>query len=466
MSMVRELSAAVGASKVRRTTLVSNAMFVTGLAIIAVLMPLGRLPNPPDAPPYVSMVLLPLLLQRVVLMARDSYHERGGGLPTGRMAVAFALPVVGAIAATVAAFNVNIAWAATILLFSGLLRGWVLAQYVRERELKLFEDFVLWMTVVVTAFGLFQFFGDTFGVARAWTFLEARYTSAAAFPFPRVQAFALEPLYLAHYLFLPIGILLVRRWRTRKASTFEQILLIATFAVLLLTLSRGGILGLLLGVVAMTAATRSWRELLYFARSFIVAFAIVIGMLTLAGAVPNAYAKTDKVGAVDAFTSHAADLNEDSARTRYDLWPGTMQIFLGHPLLGVGPNNSRLLLQNGTPTSTRDEAAAMQPVNNDYLAYLSEMGLVGIALTLPLIWLTLRSLWGVVRTRFDHPSAPYAFALVGMAFQANSFHSLLLLGTWVVIGLLIAGGRLVGKGQTQEPEALEQTQRPVGSAVA
>jgi O-antigen ligase len=143
-----------------------------------------------------------------------------------------------------------------------------------------------------------------------------------------------------------------------------------------------------------------------------------------------------------------------------------MQIFLDHPLLGVGPNNSRLLLQNGSPTSTGDEAAAMQPVNNDYLAYLSEMGLVGIILTLPLIWLVLRSLWGVARARFDHPSAPYAFAMVGMAFQANSFHSLLLLQTWVVIGLLIAGARLVGEKQAEESEALDETRSPLGSAVA
>lgn len=454
MTAVRELPVMVEVPDRRRITVISNGMFVAGLAIVAVLMPLGRLPNPPESPPYVSMVLLPLLMQRMVLMAWDSYRQRDGGWPSARMAVAFALPLVAAIAATVTAFNVSVAWAASILLFSALLRGWVLAQYVREREFRVFENFVLWMTVVVTVFGFFQFFGDTFGVPQTWTLLEDRYTSAAAFPFPRVQAFALEPLYLAHYLFLPIGILLVRRWRTRKASILEQVLLIAVIAVMLLTLSRGGILGLLLCGLVMTAVTRSWRELLYFARSVAVAFAIVVGMLSLAGAVPNAYANTSNAGALDAFASHAADLNEDSARTRYDLWPGTTQIFLDHPVLGVGPNNSRLLLQDGTPTSTADEAAGMQPVNNDYLAYLSEMGLIGILLTLPLIWLVLRSLWGVVRARFDHPSAPYAFALLGMAFQANSFHSLLLLGTWVVIGLLIAGARLVGEGQGQSSKLI------------
>jgi hypothetical protein len=94
--MVRELSATVG-SEFRRTTVISNAMSVVGLAIIALLMPpLGRLPNPQV--PYVSMVLLSLLLQRMVLMAWDGDHKRGGGLPSARMAAAFALPLVAAIA--------------------------------------------------------------------------------------------------------------------------------------------------------------------------------------------------------------------------------------------------------------------------------------------------------------------------------------------------------------------------------
>ena len=130
---------------------------------------------------------------------------------------------------------------------------------------------------------------------------------------------------------------------------------------------------------------------------------------------------------MDVFTSHAVDLNDGSARNRYDLWPPTIDIFLDHPVTGVGPKPSRLLLQGGSNTASTAEANALQPVNSDYLAYLSEMGLVGLLLTLPLIWLVLRALWGAVRARLDHPLARDAFALVGMAFEANAFHSLLLL---------------------------------------
>src|SRR5262245_12756962 len=125
MSVVRELPAKVQDSEPRRITVISNALFVAGLVMIAVLMPLGRLPNPPV--PYVSIVLLPLLFQRMALMIWDAYRKQGGGWPNLRTAGAFALPVVASIAATITAFNVSVALAAAILLFSVLLRGWVLS---------------------------------------------------------------------------------------------------------------------------------------------------------------------------------------------------------------------------------------------------------------------------------------------------------------------------------------------------
>ncbi len=51
MSMVQEAFAVVRTSGRTRTTVISNALFVAGLAAFAILMPLGRLPNPPESPP-------------------------------------------------------------------------------------------------------------------------------------------------------------------------------------------------------------------------------------------------------------------------------------------------------------------------------------------------------------------------------------------------------------------------------
>jgi O-antigen ligase/polysaccharide polymerase Wzy-like membrane protein len=221
---------------------------------------------------------------------------------------------------------------------------------------------------------------------------------------------------------------------------------------------------------------RAWRPLLYAVRSGVLAILVVAGMLLLASAAhesrqaeaaataetpdpssPSASASPaptpTKPGVVGSFTGHAMDVNDDSAQTRYELWPQTVDIFKDHWLTGVGTNNARLLLHDGSSTASPAEANALQPVNNDYLTFLSELGLVGVLLALPLLWLILRALWGVVRTRLDHPSSPYAFALVGMAVEANFFQSFSLLRTWVVVGLLLAGVRLLREQQTRDEKS-------------
>ena len=129
--------------------------------------------------------------------------------------------------------------------------------------------------------------------------------------------------------------------------------MIFTLALFILSLSRGAILGLLLAVALMLVVARSWRLLGYFAKTTGFALVIVVAMLLLAGVAQNAGTSAtpntegpaaDTTATIDAFTSHAVDLNDGSARTRYDLWPPTIQMFMEHPLTGVGPNNSRLLL--------------------------------------------------------------------------------------------------------------------------
>ncbi len=458
MATVQHLFSAVRSSDHRRTTALSDALFAAGLVLTALIMPLDRVQNLATRPPYLSLIALLLLLQRGLVLAWDWFRNKNRFRPRADLAAAFFLPAIAAGVASVTAYDSNVAIAATILFCFVLLRGWALAQYVRQNDLELFEDILPWVAGVVVGFGYYQYIGDVLGLPQSWTLLRGSYSSIATYPFPRVQSFALEPLYLAHYLFLPIGVLLIRFLRRRRAPLVEQIVLIFTLALFMLSLSRGAILGLLLAVVLMLVVGRSWRLLGYFAKTTGLALVIVFAMLLLAGVAQNARTSVTPstegsagtTGTVGAFTSHAVDLNDGSARTRFDLWPPTIKIFTEHPLTGVGPNNSRLLLHDGANSISTGEANKLQPVNNDYLAYLSEMGLVGLLLTLPLIWFVLRALWGVVRARLDHPSSPYAFALLGMAFEANAFHSLLLLRTWVVIALLVAGARLVSENHQDQ----------------
>lgn len=416
--------------------LLSPRFFVVALVLTAIIMPLDRVRNMATTPPYLSLIVLLMLLQRPLLWGWQKLKYKTGQSPDKLLALAFALPALSALVSTYTAYNRTVAIVATLLLVFVLIRGWVLAQYIRARELEIFERAVLIVTVVVLVFGFYQYIGDVFGLPQSWTLLKAHYSATSTYPFPRIQSFALEPLYLAHFLFLPIGILLVKFHRQESANRYEEALLAVTLAVFILTLSRGAILGLLVTLAAFMAVARSWRLVLYTAKHIAVAVLIVALMLVLAGNVK-------KSSTIGVFADHAIDLNDGSARTRYDLWPVTIKIFLDHPLTGVGPNNSRILLHDGGADIPNARANRYQPVNNDYLAYLSEEGVLGIVCILPLLWLIGRSFWETVRSRLKHPSAPYALALAGMAIQANAFHSLLLLRTWVVIGLLLAGVQLV-----------------------
>lgn len=448
MSTVAHLLSLVRSSDERRGTRVSNALFAAGLVLTVVIMPLDRVHDLATRPPYLSLIALLLLLQRGVVLAWDRFRDRTLR-PRADIAAAFFLPGVAAGVAAIAGYDKKVALAAAVLFCFVLVRGWALAQYLRRADLELFEYALLWMVALVVVFGYYQYLGDVFGLPARWTLLQGDYSSIATYPFPRDQSFALEPLYLAHYLFLPIGVMVIRFVRRKRISRPERLLLIFTLGLFLLTLSRGAILGFVLAVAFILIVARSWRLVGYLAKTTGFALVIVFGMLVLTGVVH--WVDNGRTGTISAFTSHAVDLNDASAQTRYDLWPPALRVFAHHPITGVGPNNSRLLVHDAPSTASTAEANKLQPVNNDYLEYLSEMGLVGVVLTVPLAWLILRALWSVVRARLDHPSSPYAFALIGMAFEANAFHSILLLRTWVVIALLIAGARLASEKLRDQP---------------
>ena len=414
----------------------SNWLFIFGLILIALMMPLDRVKNLATTPPYPATLATLFLLQRPLLEQYRNIKNRQWRIPGWRFGVIIVLLLVSAVVSYTTAYDKPVARFATILLAFVAFRSWLLGAFIRLNEMRLLEKAILAMATVVVVFGYYQYVGDVLGLSQHWTLLRPNYTSTSTYIFPRIQSFPLEPLYLAHYLLLPIGILLVRFLRDKgKLGRFDQVLIINFVAMLVLTLSRGAIIGMLLSLGILMMFARSWRLVRFVTKVLLISAAIVGLLVAFAGG-----AHRNK--AVSTFVGHAVNLDDASARTRYDLWPATLRLFVDHPVDGVGLNNSRLLLHNLPNTVTTAKADAQQPVNNDYLAFLAEQGVIGVILGLPLLFVILKSIMTTWRLRYLHPAGPYVFALVGMAFEANAFHSLLLLRTWVVIGLIYAGNRL------------------------
>ncbi len=406
--------------------------FPAGLIITAALMPLDRIANLATSPPYLSLIALILLAIRPALELLT--HPRNIW-STLKPLLSFAVlsVLIGAILSSFMSIDKAATYSALVLLLFVSARAWFMAVFTGSSDLSVFENAVLIVSVPVILFGFYQFIADVLGLSQAFTFLIPRYSSVATYSFPRIQSTALEPLYLAHYLMLPIGILAVRAAK-RSLLKRELLLLIGLFVAFFITNSRGAILGLLLAlfIAAVSIRNRKWLGIIIC--SILASLVIVTAFVGFAGQV-------HRKNSVGSFATHAIDLGDESARTRYDLWPKSIDIFLNHPITGVGFYNSRHAIHPELPAST--PINKLQPLNNDYLAYLAETGLVGILLILPLAFLVIKRIWTVIKYRFVHPSSPYAFAFIGMAFQANAFHSILLLRTWVVIALLLAGQRII-----------------------
>ena len=399
-------------------------------------MPLDRVKDMATHAPFVSLIALLLLLQRPIFIFIQAIRHKTLVIPGWKTGLLFAALILSAFISYNTAFSKPVALTASLLLIFVLVRGWVMAAFIKAKELELFEKFVVFMGLIVTLFGFYQYIADVLGVSTTWTLLSSQYTSTSTYVFPRVQSFALEPLYLAHYLLLPIGILLIRFLTKRtNPSKVERASLILMLALFILSLSRGAILGLILSIITLVVCARSIRLLKYLATTLVVSILIVVGSVWFAGTAHHQKA-------LSSFGGHAVNLNDASARTRYDLWPPALKLFEQNPVDGVGLNNSRLLLHGADKATTGSRLDTLQPVNNDYLAYLAEEGLIGILLIVPLLSAILFAVYKTIREKFLHPSAPYVFAAVGMAFEANAFQSLLLLRTWVVVGLILAGQRI------------------------
>lgn len=135
-----------------------------------------------------------------------------------------------------------LAFSLFVMVFSFLVPNLVTTKKHIETVIK-----VLFLcSALVGLFGLFQFVGDAIGLPSTMTLLRPQYTKAV-FGFPRIQSTALEPLYFANFLLIPIA--LAFSLFLQKHYIIRKSWLVGLLALLLLnialTLSRGGYAGLL-----------------------------------------------------------------------------------------------------------------------------------------------------------------------------------------------------------------------------
>lgn len=169
-----------------------------------------------------------------------------------------------------------------------------------------------------------------------------------------------DPHMLAFFLGLTSPLVLVMIFYEKRYRLLLFIVYCLSFIVLLLTFSRGGYLGLVLGLAAMSVM--AWRHLAVKEKKFWGSFLVLALIVILLVGVP----------VLGRFFS-SFDLAEGSNLGRLAIWQESWAVFKTSPMLGVGLGNYPLALDFGA--NYRSAVTS----HNLYLDILAETGLLGLA---------------------------------------------------------------------------------------
>jgi hypothetical protein len=239
---------------------------------------------------------------------------------------------------------------------------------------------------------------------------------------PRIAGVLEGPNQLAGYLDVALP-LLVARVLLRPDRYVAGVLALAAVTDLL-TISRGGIFGAIVGVVAVVAVLRppttlAWR---YAAGAVAVVIAAGVGFALRAG-VPPGY-----------FSLHQQAQAADHLGNRAELWHAAVALWRTSPITGVGAGNYELDLGEVGLVGVRTHA------NSLYLQALAELGLVGLVTTIGLLATTILVLGrNALRQPFVVGALGATLALaVHQVFDDMFFFPKVASGYWIVVGCAVA----------------------------
>ena len=288
------------------------------------------------------------------------------------------------------------------------------------------------------ALGLFQFAGDAVGLPTTITLLKAGYDKST-FGFARVQATAIEPLYFANYIFIPLFLLLSLLIRGQVGKLINKnlayVVAVALLLDFVLAVSRGAYLGLAIAGLVLIVVQ---AKLILRAKTIIIT--VAIGLLVITGAY-LALVKSEP-RALDTFIGHVL-VNDattgESVVSRVTATEQAYNIWLDHPYFGVGLGNYGPVTQ-GNPKDVPEGGWAI--VNNEYMELLAENGVVGLVMYLAVIVLVFLRAFAAIRKQSDEfiksVLIGLCLALFAILVQYLSFSTIYIFHIWFLIAVISA----------------------------
>lgn len=251
---------------------------------------------------------------------------------------------------------------AMVLFVNYVVIFYLIIHTVRTRsQLRQLVYLIIGVATFLSIFGLFKRFGAN--PFPWWDYAELKGD------LPGVSSTFGNYNHLAGYLEMAIPLILgLFLAGFRGVRLFLMIYLTSLMvAALILSLSRGGWIGSLLGLVFMAVALATNR---YFEHRKLIA-ALAGGFLVVAVVV---LASTPVVERIRTFEQRGETPN---FRARVTVWGVTMEMIKHHPLLGTGPGTFATVFTKYQPPGF---ASRYFMAHNDYLHFTSEVGLPLVAI--------------------------------------------------------------------------------------
>ncbi len=315
---------------------------------------------------------------------------------------------------------------------------YTVAQFATRQNLAWIRRWLAISTIVVSLFGLYQFLGDLFGLPYGATGIRDRY-SKVVLGFPRLQSTALEPLYFANFLFLPLFVFLALLIKKRGGDRLSQMALATASVAFILTFSRGAYVSGVVGVAVLGLALGG-REVWAWLKANYKLVAIGLGVLVVGSGLLLSFSvartKAGQNGLVTIENFFGINvLKTGSFTERLSDEKLAIKIFKEHPVFGVGIGGF------GSAYYGCHIGKCVYRPNNQALEVLAEGGVVGFTVFYGFLaalvvygWLALKRTSGDQRTVI----AGLLAAVVAMVVQAQTFSGFLccLTYTWGTLALL------------------------------
>lgn len=311
------------------------------------------------------------------------------------------------------------------------LYGVIVNRVKRVEMVEKIAGVILISTWVVVLFAFYQFIGDYLGLP---TGLDQGYAKIVL-GFPRIQAFAKEPLYLANFLFIPLGVIAGYLLQEEKPLPKNALLLLPLiiFAILL-TVSRGAYIGLMAFGVFMCLF---FAKRIIQSRAFMLAAGALVGAVFILMLILTTLGPTITGKFIAQATARDVELSSESIFGRLRAFGQAVEVWQRSPIFGVGPGGFG-------PASGQEISTGYAIVNNEYLEILAELGLIGLIAYLLVIISMLAVFAKIMKlTRGSKGFLPNLLigltaSLMAILAQYNFFSTFAIIHIWALMGLVVA----------------------------